>query len=123
MSSIDKKDSDSEHGVDSPVLDPRTHEEIQREIDAHVGVARVEAAEKVYGKYSKWDLFSSSVFDYLFDWGVCHTNLAHIKRLALACYIYSLDGCTTSSYLTFAASALNDHSLISSVQVAQSIIS
>ncbi|PAV16768.1 MFS polyamine transporter [Pyrrhoderma noxium] len=97
----DDSDSDSEHGVDSPVLDPRTHEEIQREIDAHVGVARVEAAEKVYGKYSKWVLFSS---------------------LALACYIYSLDGCTTSSYLTFAASALNDHSLISSVQVAQSII-
>jgi hypothetical protein len=36
--------------------------------------------------------------------------------------MYSLDGSTTSFYLTFAASSLEDHSLISSVQVAQSII-
>lgn len=34
---------------------------VAREIDAHVGVKRVQAAEKVYGKYSKWILFISYV--------------------------------------------------------------
>lgn len=46
-----------------------------------------------------------------------------IFRLGLAAYIYSLDSQTTYAYLTFAASDLNDHSLISSIQTAQSIIS
>ncbi|TFK35357.1 drug:h+ antiporter [Crucibulum laeve] len=68
---------------------------------AHVGVKKVEAAQKVYGKYSKWALFIS---------------------LGLAAYIYSLDGTTTYSYLSFAASSLGGHSLISTIQIAQSVI-
>ncbi|KAL5493064.1 hypothetical protein ACEPAI_4512 [Sanghuangporus weigelae] len=100
----EKKDRelDSERGVapDLPVLDSV----IKRELDAHVGVKRVEAAERVWGKYSKWILFISTV------------------SLGLACYIYSLDGQTTSYYLAFAASSFGRHSLISSVQVAQSVI-
>ena len=42
---------------DERVIDPRTEEEIEAERDAHVGVKIVEAAEKVYGRYSKWFLF------------------------------------------------------------------
>ncbi|CAE7136928.1 unnamed protein product [Rhizoctonia solani] len=45
-----------------------------------------------------------------------------IISIGLAAYMYSLDGTTTWTYLAFAGSALNDHSLISAVQVAQSII-
>lgn len=60
---------------------------------------RVEAAGNVFGRYSR--LFIS---------------------LSLASYIYSLDSSTTSSYLSFAASSFGEHSLISSVQVAQSVI-
>lgn len=82
-------------------LDPRTADELARELDAHAGVLRVEAAEKVYGRYSKWVLFGS---------------------LALASYIYSLDSSTTSSYLSFAASEFGEHALISSLVVAQSVI-
>ncbi|EKM58957.1 uncharacterized protein PHACADRAFT_25102 [Phanerochaete carnosa HHB-10118-sp] len=69
--------------------------------EAQVGVKTVEAAEKVYGKYSKWFLFIG---------------------LALASYIYSLDGSTTYTYLAYAASTFEEHSLISTIQVAQSII-
>ncbi|RDB27339.1 Siderophore iron transporter 3 [Hypsizygus marmoreus] len=68
---------------------------------AHHGVKTVEATHKVYGKYSKWALFIS---------------------LGLAAYIYSLDGTTTYTYLAYAASEFKDHSLISPIQVAQSII-
>ncbi|KAJ3714836.1 major facilitator superfamily domain-containing protein [Lentinula raphanica] len=42
--------------------------------------------------------------------------------LGLATYIYSLDNQTTSAYLAFAASEFENHSLISSIQTAQSII-
>ena len=42
-------------------FDPRIAEELQAEEDAHVGVKAVEAAEKVYGKYSKWFLFIGCV--------------------------------------------------------------
>ncbi|KAK0190827.1 drug:h+ antiporter [Armillaria mellea] len=71
------------------------------DIAAHTGVEAVKATHKVYGKYSRWCLFIG---------------------IGLASYIYSLDGQTTYSYLTFAASALKDHSLISTIQTAQSII-
>ncbi|EIW85960.1 MFS general substrate transporter [Coniophora puteana RWD-64-598 SS2] len=71
------------------------------EQDAHVGVKRVEAAQRVYGRYSRWALFIG---------------------LGLASYIYSLDSSTTQAYLTFATSALGAHSLLSSVTVAQSLI-
>ncbi|KAI5118116.1 hypothetical protein M0805_003470 [Coniferiporia weirii] len=107
MSSVNqnKQDSDSENGVLSAsrasILDARTTDELALEEDAHIGVRRVEAAEKVYGRFSKWILFGS---------------------LGLASYIYSLDSSTTSNYLSFAASAFGEHSLISSVQVAQSVI-
>ncbi|KAK0190166.1 drug:h+ antiporter [Armillaria mellea] len=71
------------------------------EVIAHGGVAKIKATHKVYGKYSRWFLFIG---------------------LGLSAYIYSLDGQTTWAYLAFAASSLNDHSLISTIQVAQSII-
>ncbi|KAL0953095.1 hypothetical protein HGRIS_004366 [Hohenbuehelia grisea] len=65
------------------------------------GVRKAEAVHKVFGAYSKWVLFIS---------------------LGLAAYIYSLDGTTTYTYLSFASSSFGKHSLISSIQVAQSII-
>ncbi|KAG6814897.1 hypothetical protein H0H93_011822, partial [Arthromyces matolae] len=68
---------------------------------AHFGVKTVEATHKVYGKYSKWFLFLG---------------------LGLAAYIYSLDGQTTYTYLSYATSEFEDHTLISTIQVAQSII-
>ncbi len=40
-----------------PKLDKHTVEVLQAEEDAHLGVKAVEAAEKVYGRYSKWFLF------------------------------------------------------------------
>ena len=42
--------------------------------------------------------------------------------LGLSAYIYSLDGVTTWSYLAFATSTFGNHSLIASIQTAQSII-
>ncbi|KAG6890842.1 hypothetical protein C0992_012481 [Termitomyces sp. T32_za158] len=71
------------------------------DVVAYEGVKTVEATHKVYGKYSKWFLFIG---------------------LGLAAYIYSLDGSTTYTYLSYAASAFEDHTLISTIQVAQSII-
>ncbi|KAM5539164.1 hypothetical protein V8D89_007037, partial [Ganoderma adspersum] len=43
-------------------------------------------------------------------------------RIGLASYIYSLDDNTTSNYQPFATSAFGKHGLISTIQVAQSII-
>ncbi|KAG6908911.1 hypothetical protein DXG01_002792 [Tephrocybe rancida] len=68
---------------------------------AYLGVKTVEATHMVYGKYSKWALFIS---------------------LGLAAYIYSLDGSTTYTYLYYAASEFENHTLISTIQVAQSMI-
>ncbi|KAF9046927.1 drug:h+ antiporter [Hymenopellis radicata] len=70
--------------------------------DTHPLPALIKATHQVYGKYSKWFLFLG---------------------LGLAAYIYSLDSQTTWAYLAWAASELQDHSLISTIQVAQSIIS
>ena len=44
-----------------PKLDKQTVEVLQAEEDAHLGVKAVEAAEKVYGRYSKWFLFVGCV--------------------------------------------------------------
>ncbi|KAI0828474.1 drug:h+ antiporter [Trametes gibbosa] len=87
--------------ADTAKLDFVTKNEIEAEADAHLGVKTVQAAEKVYGPYSKWFLFIG---------------------IGLASYIYSLDGQTTYSYLAFATSSFDKHSLISTIQVAQSII-
>ncbi|KAJ3858900.1 drug:h+ antiporter [Lentinula novae-zelandiae] len=76
-------------------------EEILEAVNVHSGVLKVEAASKVYGRYSRIALFTG---------------------LGFAAYIYSLDNQTTSSYIAFAASDLGGHSLISSIQTAQSII-
>ncbi|GAW09845.1 drug:h+ antiporter [Lentinula edodes] len=76
-------------------------EEILEAVNIHSGVLKVEAASKVYGRYSRIALFTG---------------------LGFAAYIYSLDNQTTSSYIAFAASDLGGHSLISSIQTAQSII-
>ncbi|KAI0367328.1 drug:h+ antiporter [Pilatotrama ljubarskyi] len=84
-----------------PKIDPHLAQKIQEEEDAHLGVKTVEAAERVYGRYSKWFLFLG---------------------IGLASYIYSLDGQTTYNYLAFATSAFDKHGLISTIQVAQSII-
>ncbi|KAI0759138.1 drug:h+ antiporter [Trametes elegans] len=92
-------DSALEAGI--PRLGFATKIELETEEDAHLGVKTVEAAEKVYGRYSKWFLFVG---------------------IALASYIYSLDGTTTYNYLAFATSSFDKHSLISTIQVAQSMI-
>lgn len=54
MSSLKKDDQST---TDEPVLDSTTVEQIHAETDAHVGVKTVEAATKVFGKYSRWALF------------------------------------------------------------------
>lgn len=82
-------------------LSPHVADEIEAEEDAHGGVAAVEAAEQVFGQYSKWSLFIG---------------------IGLASYVYSLDNQTTSNYLAFATSYFGAHSLISSIQVVQSIL-
>ncbi|GLB36915.1 putative major facilitator superfamily protein [Lyophyllum shimeji] len=89
---------------DSPEVDKKAADELASlddDLPTHLGVRTVEATHKVYGKYSKWALFIS---------------------LGLAAYIYSLDGTTTYTYLSYAASEFDDHSLISPIQVAQGII-
>ncbi|KAI0666516.1 drug:h+ antiporter [Trametes maxima] len=107
MSHDDEKKAPSSFGSHAALeetvqkLDFSTKVEIDAEADAHTGVKTVQAAEKVYGRYSKWFLFLG---------------------IALASYIYSLDGQTTYSYLAFATSAFDKHGLISTIQVAQSII-
>ncbi|XP_006455502.1 hypothetical protein AGABI2DRAFT_187797 [Agaricus bisporus var. bisporus H97] len=68
---------------------------------ANLGVRTIEATHKVNGKYYKWFLFAG---------------------LGLSAYVYSLDGTTTYNYLAFATSSFGHHSLISTIQVAQSII-
>ena len=58
MSASIKKDTDSFAGTPSDVLlDAKAAKEVEDATYAHVGVKTVEAAEKVYGKYSKWWLF------------------------------------------------------------------
>ncbi|KAL1938676.1 hypothetical protein VTO73DRAFT_11279 [Trametes versicolor] len=84
-----------------PKIDPELARKIREEEDAHLGVKTVEAAERVYGRWSKWFLFIG---------------------IGLASYIYSLDGQTTYNYLAFATSSFDKHGLISTIQVAQSII-
>ncbi|PPQ72102.1 hypothetical protein CVT26_006880 [Gymnopilus dilepis] len=91
----DHSSKDAEHGDTASVSSSST------DVVAHYGVKTVEATHKVYGKYSKWCLFIG---------------------LALSAYIYSLDGTTTYNYLAFATSSFGHHSLISTIQVAQSII-
>lgn len=44
------------------------------------------------------------------------------NRIALVAYVYSLDGSTSYLYLAFATSSFSDHSLLSSIGVAQAII-
>ena len=56
-----------------PKLDRAVEEEIQAEEDAHLGVKAVEAAERVYGRYSKWFLFI----------GYVATSAAHAARTVL----------------------------------------
>ncbi|KAJ7685349.1 drug:h+ antiporter [Mycena polygramma] len=62
---------------------------------------RIAATTRFYGKRAKWALLIS---------------------LGFAAYIYSLDGTTTYTYLTFATSEFGGHSLLGPIQVAQGII-
>ncbi|KAG1727559.1 major facilitator superfamily domain-containing protein [Suillus paluster] len=84
-----------------PQVDSEVRSVLAQEGDAHAGVKKVEAAQRIYGRRSRWCLFIG---------------------LGLASYIYSLDASTTSVYLTFATSSFGEHSLISSITVAQSLI-
>lgn len=111
-----------------PRLDTSIIHAVRVEEDAHVGVKKVEAAEKVYGRYSKWVLFARYVCTRHPSFPGSPSRFLLMLMLVecsigLASYIYSLDGTTTSYYLTFAASGFGEHSLIASIQVAQSIIS
>jgi hypothetical protein len=59
---LPRKESSSSHDVESGSLrkeNPAVVYQTAAELDAHMGVKKVEAAEKVYGKYSKWALFIS----------------------------------------------------------------
>ncbi|KAG9099375.1 hypothetical protein FRC06_005345 [Ceratobasidium sp. 370] len=94
-SSIEKNDSRSAPDVGAK------HWGHDLETAKPVGVRKAEAAQKVItGKHQVFLVIS----------------------ITLAAYMYSLDGSTTWTYLAFAGSALNNHSLIATVQVAQSII-
>ena len=57
MSSDEKRAHDQPPEDVVPKLDNKVEEELHSEDDAHLGVKAVEAAEKVYGRYSKWFLF------------------------------------------------------------------
>ncbi|KAG1719745.1 hypothetical protein EDD22DRAFT_939019, partial [Suillus occidentalis] len=96
----DPRDTCSSHGDDASGVDTEPRLPALEE-DAHAGVKKVEAAQRVYGRYSRWCLFIG---------------------IGLASYIYSLDASTTYAYLTFATSFFGKHSLISSITVAQSLI-
>ncbi|KIK37724.1 hypothetical protein CY34DRAFT_15510 [Suillus luteus UH-Slu-Lm8-n1] len=96
----DPRDTCSSHGDDPSGVDTEPPV-LALEEDAHAGVKKVEAAQRVYGRYSRWCLFIG---------------------IGLASYIYSLDASTTYAYLTFATSFFGKHSLISSITVAQSLI-
>lgn len=50
-----RKSTHSEDAI--PRIDTSVVLAVRAEEDAHVGVKKVEAAEKVYGRYSKWFLF------------------------------------------------------------------
>ena len=115
------KDHDLFNGPpDEKVADPGTLESVSGEAEAYTGVKTVEAAEKVYGKYSKWLLFLGYVMK-------LNTVDGKADRfcfsLSLAAYVYSLDSCTTSIYLSYVASSFEEHSLISSIEIAQTVIS
>ena len=71
MAPSDKENNVFSGTLDEKVIDPRTEQEIEAERDAHVGVKTVEAAEKVYGRYSKWFLFLGYVSACL----VCRSHL------------------------------------------------
>ena len=59
-------------------LDPEIAEELEAEEDAHGGVRTVEAAEQVFGKYSKWFLFIGYVFGFLMR---CARSLSSCLRV------------------------------------------
>ncbi|KAG8900112.1 hypothetical protein FRC00_014382 [Tulasnella sp. 408] len=91
--------------------------------DAHIGVKKVEAAAKVYRGRTKWFLYLGYVNPRTFVLAFAQTDFTALeRRIALASYIYSLDGTTTWTYLSWAQSSFGKHSLIASIQVAQSII-
>ncbi|CAE6385752.1 unnamed protein product [Rhizoctonia solani] len=96
-SSIEKQDS--QFGPDTHISWP--HDHIQEHVLKPAGVRKSEAAQKVITGRHK---------------------ICLIISIGLAAYMYSLDGTTTWTYLAFAGSALNNHSLIATVQVAQTII-
>jgi hypothetical protein len=114
----DVRDNCSSHGDDASGIDTEPRVPVAEQ-DAHAGVKKVEAAQRVYGRYSRWCLFIGCV---LVAVRASSTNKTAIDSIGLASYIYSLDASTTYAYLTFATSFFGKHSLISSITVAQSLI-
>lgn len=108
----------SEHGDAHSLL---VDEPLPNEVDAHIGAKKAEASVRVYGRYSKWILFTSYVRSVWFQNEPVLMRW-RTTRLGFASYIYSLDSSTTVNYLSFAASAFHGHALISSVQVSQGIV-
>ncbi|KAJ6597052.1 drug:h+ antiporter [Mycena vulgaris] len=78
-----------------------THKDLAAPDPEEIQTHRIDAPTRFYGKRAKWALFVS---------------------LGLAAYIYSLDGSTTYTYLSYATSEFGGHSLIGPIQVAQGII-
>lgn len=109
-----KKDSDS---IELPHLD--VSDDASSVAGVALGVQTVEAAEKVYGKHTKWFLFLGHVLLHI---GSVLQLTSVSTSLGLASYIYSLDGTTTYFYLPYATSEFDKHSLISTIQVAQAVV-
>ncbi|GAA5993628.1 hypothetical protein JCM11641_001034 [Rhodosporidiobolus odoratus] len=70
-------------------------------LSTQAGVLKVESAQRVWGRNSKIALFLG---------------------IALASYIYSLDGTTTYQYQALATSSFSAHSLLGAIATAQAII-
>lgn len=98
----------------------------QAKVTLH-GVAAIEAVNRVWTPLSKTFLFIGWVLDMISHRKQTLTSLLYsawrfFLRIALVAYVYSLDGSTSYLYLAFATSSFQDHSLLSSISVAQAII-
>ncbi|GAA6013856.1 hypothetical protein JCM11491_000447 [Sporobolomyces phaffii] len=106
--SQDVKDSEDFNHPTTPRNDLPTSSQISPEANNGAppppytsGVRKVENAQRVWGRNSKIALFVG---------------------VALASYIYSLEGTTTYQYLAYATSSFSAHSLLGAISTAQAII-
>lgn len=56
-----QKPDDNDHGDDPALNTSEVPSVLAAEQDAHAGVKKVEAAQRVYGRYSRWCLFIGCV--------------------------------------------------------------